>query len=93
MRFEVLVLGLLISAVSVIGGQDYGAGGVWEKIRKKFGTKEGIKENADVPLRTDTPMTNIEGTQGFDVRLQCPSRREGIVVTFLPLSGNDYRLL
>ncbi len=91
-RFRsVLVLGLL--AGSVFAQQDYGAGDVFNKVKSKFGTKEGIKQNADIPLKTDRPMTNVAGTESFDVRVQCPSRREGIKITFLPLSGNDYRLL
>ncbi|HHJ63331.1 MAG TPA: hypothetical protein ENJ61_00325 [Aquifex aeolicus] len=72
---------------------DYGAGSVWDKVKSRLGTKEGIRENADVPLKTESPMKNIEGTQSFEVRLQCPSKKEGIRITFHPLSGNDYRLI
>ena len=75
------------------GGQDWGAGDVWNKVKEKFGSKEGIRQNADIPLKTDNPMTNIEGSQRFDVRIQCPTKREGIKITFLPLPGNDYRLV
>ncbi len=66
---------------------------MWSKVKGKLGTKGGIQQNADIPLKTNTPMKNIEGTQSFNVRVQCPSKKEGIKITFLPLSGNDYRLL
>lgn len=93
MRFKGLLITGLLACGVVLGGEDYGAGELWNKVKSKFGTKEGIKQNADIPLKTDRPMTNVAGTESFDVRVQCPSRREGIKITFLPLSGNDYRLL
>jgi len=87
------VLAFCLAVAVAFGQQDYGAEEVWNKVKGKFGSKEGIKQNADVPLKTDAPMTNVEGTQSFDVRVQCPSKREGVRITFLPLAGNDYRLV
>ena len=84
---------LVLLAGLAFGQQDYGAGGVWNKVKGKLGTKQGIQKNADVPLKTDVPMKNIEGTRSFEVRVRCPSKREGIRITFLPLPGNDYRLV
>ena len=90
MRFS----GVLILLTGLaFGGQDYGAKNVWNQVKNRLGTKSGIQKNADVPLKTDTPMQNIEGSQSFDVRVQCPSQKEGIKITFLPLPGNDYRLI
>ncbi|HIC97903.1 MAG TPA: hypothetical protein EYP11_05860 [Aquificaceae bacterium] len=93
MRFREVSCSVLLVVGASFGGQDWGAGDVWNKVKEKFGSKEGIRQNADIPLKTDNPMTNIEGSQRFDVRIQCPTKREGIKITFLPLPGNDYRLV
>jgi len=89
-RFRVVFL-LLLFGLSF--GGDYGAGDLFQKVKSKYGSKEGLRQNAEVPLKTETPMTNLEGTKSFNARIQCPSKREGVRITFLPLRGNDYRLI
>jgi len=80
-------------AFLLLAGIAFSVEDLWQRVKAKYGSKEGLKENAEKPLMTDTPMTNIEGSIRFNARVSCPSRREGILITFLPISGNEYRLL
>ena len=90
-RFKALTLLLLLLGPALAG--DYGAKNVWNKLKNKYGSKETLKQNAEKPLMTDTPMKNVQGNISFSAKVQCPSRREGIKITFLPVSGNEYRLV
>ena len=94
MRFSLILL-LLCGFVFAQDYRNYEdmAESLWNMVKDKFGTKGGIENNADVPLKTGAPMTNVSGTKQFSVRIQCPSAKEGVKVTFLPLAGNDYRLV
>jgi len=91
-RFSVAFL-LLAGIAFSVPNNDYGASSLWQRVKAKYGSKAGLKENAEKPLMTDTPMTNVEGSIKFNAKVQCPSRREGILITFLPVSGNEYRLI
>jgi len=76
-----------------VGKEDYGAGDIWKKVKGKIGSKEGLIENLGRPLVEEKPMTNISGDKSFYTTIRCPSQKAGITITYLPLSGNDWRLV
>jgi hypothetical protein len=58
-----------------------------------FGSKEGVNNKLSQPLMSNTQMTTVDGSKSFDTQMQCPSSSKSVGITFLPSTGNDYRLL
>lgn len=56
----------------------------------KFGSPEGIRENAVSPLTSEgTPMTTIGNETSFDARMSCPSSSNFLTVSISPTLTGD----
>jgi hypothetical protein len=58
-----------------------------------FGSKDGVNNRLSQPLMSNTQMTTVSGTKSFDTQIQCPASSKSVGITFLPSTGNDYRLM
>lgn len=58
-----------------------------------FGTKAGINTRVNNPLLGQSKMTTIDNSKNFDSTVQCASNSKAVGITFLPMGGNDYRLI
>ena len=93
MRFRRFGLAGLVVSIALAGGDDYGAGDIWNNLKGKIGNKEGIKERLDRPLNEEVPMRDFSDRISFSGRIRCPSKKEGVQVLFIPLGGGDHRLV
>jgi len=66
---------------------------VKELLRERYGSKEALKRNAEVPLHGEGQMKTVDGTKSFSVNFRCLDKAGEVRIAFLPVPGNEYRLL
>ena len=59
-----------------------------DQVAGKFGTPDGLRQNAVNPMTAGAPMTSVTGTVPFTVpNLSCPSSNNFLTVTIVPDNG------
>lgn len=81
----------VINAQSSSFDPNQAAGQLSDQVKAKFGTADGIRQNAVNPLTTDaSQLTNISGTTSFNAPLVfCPASKKFLDVTIVPGDTGD----
>ncbi len=58
-----------------------------------MGSGNAVNSNLSKPIMGGSQMKTMDGKTSFNAQVQCPSNTKTVVITFLPVGGNDYRLM
>lgn len=94
LRRSVLAFALIVST-SLYSAQSAASMGtsVGNTANAIFGSKAGINTRVNNPLLGQSKMATIDNSKTFDSTMQCASNDKAVGITFLPVGGNDYRLV
>jgi len=99
----ILISGICLSGDAVAGNKDEDieahkasieagrteATAIDGQVKRRFGSPEGLKNNAAVPLMSETPLTTLDEKKSFSSQISSPSSQEFLTVFIKPgLSGD-----